>query len=518
MTKLNIEQIDTDCPLTWELLSEGNTKGCFQLESRLGQSMAKKLKPSNIEELAALISIMRPGCLEAVRDGKTVSQHFIDKKNGQESIDYFHPVLESILQSTYGEMVYQEQAMQIAEKVAGFNLQQADELRKSIGKKNTELMAKVKGKFLTGAKNLGIVSESEAEQIFSWIEKSQRYSFNKSHAVSYAINGYLSAYYKAHSPLIFFTSYLRFAKDKINPQEEVKELVNNAIEMNIKISGPSIIKLNKEFELFDDTIVFGFTNIKGVGESVYDKLVGLVKQHSYDPSKDNVWKLLLLVLSNININAAKAIITSGALSNYSQSRKELCFYLDIISNLTKKEKEYICSLDLSNFKTFQSILEYAYLNYKLTKNRREIFHNHINSLKNPPYSLSDTLQWIAENETYLFGVSITCNKSDAYYSEINTVSCQEYKNQPSKKKLSIIAEIQRVSVIKTKKGQNPGMEMAFLELADSTGSIKSAVLFPEQYQKYKNFLNDEAVLVFTGTKSSKTDNSFLIERCVMPSS
>ena len=515
---LNVDQIDTNCPLTWALLSDGNTKGCFQLESRLGQSMAKKLKPSNIEELAALISIMRPGCLEAVRDGKTVSQHFIDKKNGEESIDYFHPVLESILQSTYGEMVYQEQAMQIAEKIAGFNLQQADELRKSIGKKNTELMAKVKGKFLAGAKNLGIVSESEAEQIFSWIEKSQRYSFNKSHAVSYAINGYLSAYYKAHNPLIFFTSYLRFAKDKINPQEEVKELINNAIEMNIKVSGPSIARLNKEFELFDDTIVFGFTNIKGVGESVYDKLIALIKQHNFDYTKDGVWKLLLLILSNININAAKAIVTSGALHVYSQSRKELCFYLDIISNLTKKEKEFICSLDLNKYKTFQSILEYTYLNYKLTKNRKEIFHNHINSLKNPPYSLSDTLQWIAENETYLFGVSITCNKSDAYYSEINTVSCQEYKNQPSKKKLSVIAEIQRVSVIKTKKGQNPGMEMAFLELADSTGSIKSAVLFPEQYQKYKNFLNDEAVLVFTGTKSSKTDNSFLIERCVMPSS
>ena len=99
------------CHRTWDLISSGNTKGCFQLESRLGRTMAKKLKPSNIEELAALISIMRPGCLEAVRDGKTVSNHYIDKKNGEESIDYFHPSLENILSNTYGEMVYQEQAM-----------------------------------------------------------------------------------------------------------------------------------------------------------------------------------------------------------------------------------------------------------------------------------------------------------------------------------------------------------------------------------------------------------------------
>jgi DNA polymerase-3 subunit alpha len=99
------------------LISEGNTKGVFQLESRLGQSMAKKLKPENIEQLSALISIMRPGCLEAIRDGKSVSNHFIDKKNGLESVDYFNENLEPILKNTYGEMVYQEQAMEIAKEI-----------------------------------------------------------------------------------------------------------------------------------------------------------------------------------------------------------------------------------------------------------------------------------------------------------------------------------------------------------------------------------------------------------------
>ena len=181
----NIDHISLDCSRTWDLISDGNTKGCFQLESRLGRSMAKKLKPSNIEELSALISIMRPGCLEAVRDGKTVSNHFIDKKNGQESIDYFHPSLETILRNTYGEMVYQEQAMEIAKVIAGFNLQEADMLRKAIGKKKPEEMAKVKQKFIAGTQKTNIVSLEQAEQIFGWIEKSQRYSFNKSHAVNF---------------------------------------------------------------------------------------------------------------------------------------------------------------------------------------------------------------------------------------------------------------------------------------------------------------------------------------------
>src|SRR6056300_808623 len=171
----DIIKINLECSLTWDLISSGNTKGCFQLESRLGRSMAKKLKPESIEQLAALISIMRPGCLEAVRDGKTVSSHFIDKKNGLESVDYFHPSLEPILSNTFGEMVYQEQAMQIAKDLAGFDLQEADMLRKAIGKKKADEMSKLKNKFIKGCKKLGIISSEQADQIFSWIEKSQRY-------------------------------------------------------------------------------------------------------------------------------------------------------------------------------------------------------------------------------------------------------------------------------------------------------------------------------------------------------
>src|SRR5690606_5207206 len=120
-----LENIPLDCERTWDLISEGNTKGVFQLESRLGQMLAKKLKPRTIEHLAALISIMRPGCLEAIRDGKSVTDHYIDRKNGVEPVEIFHPSLQPALGATYGEMIYQEQAMRIAQDVAGFNLQQA---------------------------------------------------------------------------------------------------------------------------------------------------------------------------------------------------------------------------------------------------------------------------------------------------------------------------------------------------------------------------------------------------------
>jgi DNA polymerase-3 subunit alpha len=175
-----IENINLNCKKTWNLISDGNTKGVFQLESRLGQSIAKKLKPENMEQLSALISILRPGSLEAIRDGKSVTNHYIDRKNHNESIDYFHPSLEPILSGTLGELIYQEQAIQIAKDIAGFTLSESDTLRKSIGKKDVKLMAEIKGKFLEGCKKQNIVNDNDAQEIFGWIEKSQRYSFNKS--------------------------------------------------------------------------------------------------------------------------------------------------------------------------------------------------------------------------------------------------------------------------------------------------------------------------------------------------
>ena len=127
---------DYDDKKTWQLFAEGKTKGVFQLESNLGKSWSKKLAPNTIEELSALIAIIRPGCLKAYVDGKSMTQHFIDRKHGREEVTYLHESLEEILAPTYGVLVYQEQSMRIAQKIAGFNLEEADELRKAIGKKS----------------------------------------------------------------------------------------------------------------------------------------------------------------------------------------------------------------------------------------------------------------------------------------------------------------------------------------------------------------------------------------------
>ena len=171
--------IDFNCAKTWNLFKEGKTKGIFQLESNLGKAWAKKVEPKNIEELAALISLIRPGTLKAVSDGKSMAQHYVDRKHGKDKVIYLHDSLEDILKSTYGVILYQEQSMLIAQKLAGFNLQEADDLRKAIGKKKADLMATIKTKFIEGCKKTRVVNEEIAKEIFSWIEKSSRYSFNK---------------------------------------------------------------------------------------------------------------------------------------------------------------------------------------------------------------------------------------------------------------------------------------------------------------------------------------------------
>ncbi len=508
-TDVDFENIDLECKQTWALIGAGNTKGVFQLESRLGQSMAKRLKPSNIEELAALISIMRPGCLEAVRDNKTVSNHYIDKKNGLESVDYFHVSLEPILKGTYGEMVYQEQAMQICQQIANFDLSEADMLRKAIGKKNPEEMARIKTIFINKTKEANIVNEKESEQIFSWIEKSQRYSFNKSHAISYAMNAYVSAYCKAHYPHEFFVSYLKFAKDKIDPMREVNELINSANELGIDVYRPDIRKLNSDFILEDKTIYFGITNLKGVGLTVYNKIITLTQTHNIDISSMSLYESLFLILDNINSGAAKALVSVGALHHLKTSRKTILFYLDIIQNLSKREKDIIIN-DKVLDRPLSGIL--SYLKDKVNKKRKDIISSLCLAIDSPAYSLIDDPEWIANTEKQYMGIAITCSVVDSRDLEAANTDCRSLNQSGALPERIIVgAELSDISIVITKNGSNPGKEMAFIKLSDGTGSA-DVVVFPKEFEIYKDLLVLNNTIMISLTQSKKKD-SYFIKKC-----
>lgn len=511
---LNLDAINLECYRTWDLISTGNTKGVFQLESRLGHMMAKKLKPDNIEQLSALIAILRPGALEAIRDGKSVTNHYIDKKNGLESVDYFHTSLEPILNKTYGEMIYQEQAMQIAKSIAGFSLKESDYLRKAIGKKKPEEMVKIKKLFLEGCKKENIVNEQDAEQIFSWIEKGQRYSFNASHSVSYAINAYLSAYAKAHFPRIFFASYLKFAKDKIDPQQEIKELVRNANEMDIIVKTPDFRKLNRFFILQTGGIYFGLTDIKGVGESVYSKIIDLCK--NLDTHTIDWLNILFNILININSTASKALISCGAFDYLKKNRTELLFEYDVCSSLTQKEIEKLYTIKKNNnISSLKSLLQQGIANNISTKKRLSVLQNLLQSMENPPYSLIDKIEWLSDCENSLLGVSITCSKLDSYDIEMTNTDCKTFKNSISTNNVIIAGEVANINIVKTKTGKNPGQEMAFISIEDQTGFLDSIIMFPEQWLKFKSHIFIGNVLIFVGSKAKNKDG-LIVEKCFVP--
>lgn len=175
----DVENVPLDCPKVWDMVGEGLTLGAAQVTSQLGRSICIKAKPRSINELSDVIAIMRPGCLDSVIDGKNLTNHYIDRKNGKDPVVQLHPSLAEITKDTYGIMIFQEIVLAAAKLLAGFNPVQARKLQKAMGKKNPEIMSKLKSEFAEGCANVGKLTVSEAEQVFDIIEANQRYSFNK---------------------------------------------------------------------------------------------------------------------------------------------------------------------------------------------------------------------------------------------------------------------------------------------------------------------------------------------------
>lgn len=520
----DIGEIPLACSRTWDLISSGNTKGCFQLESRLGQSLAKKTKPRNIEELAGLISIMRPGCMEAIVDGKSLTNHYIDRKHAREPVEYFHPSLELSLKETFGILVYQEQSMQIAQEIAGFNLQEADILRKAIGKKKTDVMAQVKKSFLEKSSEKGIVNKSQAEEIFSWIEKSQRYSFNKSHAVSYAFNAYLSAYAKAHFSKEFFTSYLFYSKEKQKPHEEINELVNNCRVMDIDIFPPDLRKSNKNFKIIDGKVFFGLSNVKSVGEAVIDKIQRSTKEVEELIGKSveewNWREFLVFFSSRVTSTAIKSLISVGAASYMSSNRTKMIYEYEIYQKMTNKEKSWVQNVMLHDSDiASKEFLEILRLTTELppgkngavaNKKRLEIIKEMILSLEDPPYKLEDMPEWVAGKEEELLGISLTCSKVDACDTSSANAICKDVINKEIKDYPLIAVQIDSLREVQIKNGRNRGSKMAFSTVSDYSCSI-DCVMFSDAWEEYKDLMFEGNTVMING-ELDKNKESFMIKK------
>ena len=502
----------------WDLFEEGRTKGIFQLESNLGRSWSKKVKPKNLEDLAALISILRPGCLKAITDGKSMSQHYVDRKHKVEDVTYLHDSLKEILEPTYGVLIYQEQCMRIAQKIAGFNLQEADVLRKAIGKKKADLMAKVRKDFIEGCKRLKTVDEATADEIFGWIEKSARYSFNKSHAVAYAMNSYLSAWYKANHTKEFFLSYLIHANEKQDPHQEVYELVSEAKLFDIEVNIPKLSEWSEEFFITKRGIYFGVKNVKSLTGVNGDKVIDAIHKVSEDINKSPhnfTWMDILIHLSTkINSTGFKALCSIGFFSTKKTgiSRNKALYEYLIFKNLTKAELKWVTE----NYKSKKwKTLTDCFIDLAPTKkegggtskaSRSQDVANEITFLENPPYELTDDPSWIVEQEIKFLGCPISISRIESSDTSSANTSCKELLDGKKGESLCVAATVNRVADHKCKNGKM----MSFLTIEDETCSLDSVVVFPETREKYQYVLFENNNLLFCG----KTDknNSFIIDK------
>ena len=516
------QDIDYDCEKTWSLFSEGKTKGVFQLESNLGRSWSKKLQPKNMEELSALIALIRPGCLKAISDGKSMTQRYIDRKRGIEEVTYLDSALEDILKPTYGVLVYQEQSMRIAQKIAGFDLQEADVLRKAIGKKKAGLMAQVKESFLEGSEKVGLVTSDIAEEIFSWIEKSSRYSFNKSHAVAYAMCSYWSAYYKAHHTEEFFLSYLYYANEKQDPHEEIYELTSEAKLFDIETKTPNICSFSEKFNSKNGALYFGVKDIKSLTGKTGDKVMDAVEelQSEFNKTMDNFFwvEILLYLPQKINSTAFKALSSIGFFRGFKDkvTRNQALYEYEIYRTLTKAETRWLVeNYPKYRWKKFIDALAALAPTKKegggtSKLDRKHIVENEIQLLENPPYDLSDDPSWLIDQETKLLGCPVSLSKIEASDTSSANTTCKEILNGKEGKNLCVAVNAKRVAEYKINKGKSKGRTMCFLTVEDESCSMDSVVVFPDTRDKFKYIIYEGNNLVLCGSVR-KNDNSFIVD-------
>jgi DNA polymerase-3 subunit alpha len=502
-------------PKVWKIFQEGKTKGIFQLESGTGKTWSKKLRPSKMEEGVALVSLIRPGCMNAMTEGKSMAQHYVDRKNGIDEVKYLHPSLEDILNVTYGVIVYQEQVMRISQKLASFTLEEADDLRKAIGKKKADLMNKVKTKFIEGCIKVGMVPDDVAKEIFSWIEKSARYLFNKSHALCYAVNAYNSAHEKVYHTTKFFTSYLTFASEKQDPHEEVSELVSEAKLFDIEFVLPKLSFFSLDFkQIGDRKILFGIKSIKSLTGVTGDKLFELlnnldVKDKNGDkkPLSQYSWMdILIYVSTQINATAFKALCYAGffCFNNNGLTRNRAIYEYKIFSSLTDAELKWIKNqYPTKQWNNLESCLQDLAPTKKMgggtsKVERMQAINNEIGFLKEPPYSLEDTPAWIVAQEKKLFGCPISISSIESSDTSAANTTCKEISNGKSGKFLCVAATIKKITTCKVKNGKSKGELMSFLTIEDESCVLDNVVVFPMTRKQYEYCLYEGNNLLICG--------------------
>ncbi|VTX69831.1 DNA polymerase III subunit alpha [Fusobacterium periodonticum] len=322
---IELYKIPLDDKKVFEMLSQGDSTGVFQLESTGIRKIMKRLKPNKLEDIVALLALYRPGPLQS-----GMVDDFINRKNGKEKIEYPHKNLEIILKETYGVILYQEQVMKIASYMANYSLGEADLLRRAMGKKNFAIMRENREKFIQRAVENNY-TEEKADEIFELIDKFAGYGFNKSHSVAYAMISYWTAYLKAHYPAFYFAAIMT---SEISETGDVAYYFNDAKEHRISIYPPNVNTPSAYFEIKNDGISYSLAAIKNLGLNLAKKIVEDYEKHGAYTKLDEF--VLRNKKNGMNKRALEALILSGALDELEGNRKEKFLSIDKVLDFVSK--------------------------------------------------------------------------------------------------------------------------------------------------------------------------------------
>lgn len=430
-TNIKFSDIPLDDKKTYNLFINGNLDGVFQFESQGMKKFIMELKPSNISDLIDAVALFRPGPMENI-------DTYVKRRHKKEKITYINEDLKDILSSTYGIIIYQEQIMQIARKMAGFSYAKADELRRAMSKKKEDLLLSYKEEFIIGGMNKGYDKET-LDKVYNLILKFANYGFNKAHSVSYAIIGYKIAYLKVHYPLYFETEILN---NIIGVSNKTKQIIDECKRLDVSIKTPNINLSTDKYIILNNELLFPLSVVRGIGVLTSREIVNERNLNgnftSYLDFVRRCYKLGRDVLRNL--------ILSGALDIFNKTRKTLIENLNEAINYA----ELCYNLDES-LVLKPEIEDYEeYSKDELTKQEIALFGFYIS---NHP-----TSKYITSN-------SITSNLLDKYFDKM----------------IEMVLYIERKKEINTKTNE----KMMFLNASDSYGTVE-LVMFPKTYKKFFN--------------------------------
>ncbi|WP_019415964.1 DNA polymerase III subunit alpha [Paenisporosarcina sp. TG20] len=467
---LDFEKIPLDDKTTFKILQQGDTTGVFQLESDGMRQALRDIRPTHFLDIVAVNALYRPGPMDNIPTYKR-------RKHQQEETVYLHPILEPILKETYGVIVYQEQIMQIASKMAGFTFGESDILRRAVSKKNRQVLDEQRRHFVESAQR-NHSTKQEANDVYDLIVRFADYGFPKSHAVAYSLISYQMAYLKVQYPAYFYASLLTAATGN---QEKVMRLILEIKEHNIVLLPPSIHKSTISFRVENGAIRFGLSAVKGVSNVFLRELMEN-RKHQKQKWQDIFELAASLSAEQFSRKQIEPLIKAGALDEFGKDRSTLLGTLD-------------------------AAVKYAELVRPSVE--QDLFDGDVNSFGKPKYvrnsEMPEMMKLQYERET--LGLYLSNHPVERFKKELqlDVMSIQEIKNARNGHAITIVGMIEEIRRIRTKKGES----MSFVVVQDETSDV-SCTIFPKDYVRYNLLLKEQAVILIEGTVEWRQGKSQII--------